>query len=214
MELLSVITDSPLSDFHIGFQNACVSIDLMRRLANSFSCPVLLFYLTLTNLVSQQPPGETLRSLKVSPDLEATLWASEPNVVNPTNMDIDERGRIWITEAVNYRRQLRQQPDYRDEGDRITILEDTDQDGKADKMKLFVQDPSLRSPLGIAVLGDRVVVSQSPNVIVYTKDAKDRILKREVFLTGWGGEDHDHGVHAIVLWPGRILLLQQWRPGP
>lgn len=201
MELLSVITDSPLSDFHIGFQNACVSIDLMRRLANSFSCPVLLFYLTLTNLVSQQPPGETLRSLKVSPDLEATLWASEPNVVNPTNMDIDERGRIWITEAVNYRRQLRQQPDYRDEGDRITILEDTDQDGKADKMKLFVQDPSLRSPLGIAVLGDRVVVSQSPNVIVYTKDAKDRILKREVFLTGWGGEDHDHGVHAIVYGP-------------
>ena len=172
----------------------------MRKLA--IGIPYLvMFFSTVGYLASQQRPPETLNSLNVSEDLEVTLWANEPDVINPTNMDIDERGRIWVTEAVNYRRHLFQQPDYRDEGDRITILEDTDRDGKADKMKVFVQDPSLRSPLGIAVLGNKVVVSQSPDVIVYTKDEQDRVLKREVFLTGWGGEDHDHGVHAVVYGP-------------
>ena len=36
-------------------------------------------------------------------DLEATLWAESPMFYNPTNMDVDFKGRIWVTEAVNYR---------------------------------------------------------------------------------------------------------------
>lgn len=150
---------------------------------------------------SQHTPQEALESLRIGEGLEIRLWASEPDVINPTNMDVDERGRIWVTEAVNYRRTLRGEPDYREQGDRITILEDSDRDGRADRVKVFLQDPSLRSPLGIAVLGNRVFVSQSPHILVYTKDEQDRILRREVFLTGWGGEDHDHGVHAIVFGP-------------
>ena len=39
-------------------------------------------------------------------------------------------------------------------GDRIVILEDTDGDGTADSSKVFTQDPSLFSPLGITVLGN------------------------------------------------------------
>lgn len=146
----------------------------------------------------QMTPALTQKSLKTAEGLEATVWAGEPNVVNPTNIDIDERGRIWYLEAVNYRRQLRKQPDHRKAGDRIVILEDTDGDGKADSRKIFHQDPSLRSPLGIAVLGDKVIVSQSPDLFVYTKDAQDKVIKREVLLTGWGGVDHDHGLHAVT----------------
>jgi putative membrane-bound dehydrogenase-like protein len=129
------------------------------------------------------------------------LWASEPDLFNPTNIDVDERGRVWVLEGVNYRRQLRNEKDYRAKGDRILILEDTDGDGRADKVKVFDQAPALRSPLGIAVLGNRVVISQSPDVIVYTKDDQDSILKKEVLLTGWRGVDHDHGVHAIIFGP-------------
>jgi len=150
------------------------------------------------SLSAQVTPGLTLKGLKTADGLSVTLWASEPNVVNPTNIDIDERGRIWYLEAVNYRRQLRKEPDYRKTGDRIVILEDTDGDGRADSRKIFHQDPSLRSPLGIAVLGDKVVVSQSPDLFVYTKDAQDKVVKREVLLTGWGGIDHDHGLHAVT----------------
>ncbi|MGI8783997.1 MAG: PVC-type heme-binding CxxCH protein [Acidobacteriota bacterium] len=131
--------------------------------------------------------------------LELTLWAANPDVVNPTNIDVDERGRVWVAEAVNYRRWGR--PDFRPAGDRIVILEDSDGDGKSDKSRVFVQDPALRSPLGIAVLGNRVIVSQSPDMIVYTKDDQDRVIGKEVLLTGWRGVDHDHGLHAVVFGP-------------
>ena len=56
---------------------------------------------------------------KVSDGLEFKLWASEPLFVNPTSMDIDHLGRVWVCEAVNYRQILRGQPVLRPEGDRI-----------------------------------------------------------------------------------------------
>ncbi|MBK5297565.1 MAG: c-type cytochrome [Vicinamibacteria bacterium] len=149
----------------------------------------------------QQPAGSSVQQLKVAPGLAVSLWAAEPSLANPTNIAIDERGRVWVLEAVNYRRQLRGQPDVRPEGDRIVILEDTNRDGTADRRIVFDQDPDIRAPLGIAVLGDRVIVSQSPNLVVYTKDARDRIVRKEVLLTGWGGVDHDHGLHAVVFGP-------------
>lgn len=151
--------------------------------------------------VGQQPAAQSVRQLRAAPGLDVTLWAAEPGLSNPTNIAIDERGRVWVLEAVNYRRQLRGLPDLRPEGDRIVILEDTNRDGKADTQTVFDQSPDIRAPLGIAVLGDRVIVSQSPNLIVYTKDARDRILSKEVLLSGWGGVDHDHGLHAVVFGP-------------
>jgi putative membrane-bound dehydrogenase-like protein len=149
-------------------------------------------------LFAQQTPVRTVRGLKVPDGLEITLWASEPMLANPTNIDIDAKGRVWVLEAVNYRRKLKSLPDITRLGDRILILEDTDGDGKADKRRVFDQSPELRSPMGIAVLGDKVIVSQSPNIIVYTKDADDRIVNKQVLVTGYGGVDHDHGVHAVT----------------
>ncbi len=64
---------------------------------------------------------------------EVTVWATSPNFYNPTNMDIDHLGRIWITEGVNYRAKS----DRRPEGDRVVCLEDTDGDGKMDKSTVF-----------------------------------------------------------------------------
>src|SRR5688572_8673636 len=105
----------------------------------------------------QVSPAETLTSFELAKGLEAAVWATEPMLVNPTNIDIDARGRVWVTEGANYRNSIT-----RPEGDRVVILEDTDHDGKADSQKIFVQDPALQSPLGIAVLGNKVYVSQSP----------------------------------------------------
>ncbi len=149
---------------------------------------------------AEEPSKNLAQSFTPAEGLEVTLWASEPDVINPTNIDIDERGRIWVLEAVNYRVGWGgvDQPDFRPAGDRITILEDTDGDGSADRTKVFDQSSGLRSPLGIAVLGNKVIISQSPNLIVYTKDEQDNILNKEVLLTGWHGVDHDHGLHSVV----------------
>ncbi|HTM52107.1 MAG TPA: PVC-type heme-binding CxxCH protein [Bryobacteraceae bacterium] len=152
------------------------------------------------SLLAEQTATQTVKGMTAAPGLEVKLWAAEPDLLNPTNIDIDSRGRIWVLEGVNYRRQLRGEKDYRS-GDRIVILEDTNHDGKADKAKTFVQEAGLRSPLGIAVLGNKVVVSQSPGITVYTKDEDDRIVKKETLLTGWNGVDHDHGLHAVTFGP-------------
>ena len=139
--------------------------------------------------------------LHLPDDLEATLWAESPMLYNPTNMDVDSKGRIWITEAVNYRNYNNDSAKFLHhiKGDRIIILEDTDQDGKADSSKVFVQDRELVSPVGIAVIGNKIIVSCSPNLIVYTdENGDDKPDKKEILLTGFGGLDHDHSLHSVT----------------
>ncbi|PSR54038.1 dehydrogenase [Adhaeribacter arboris] len=183
-------------------------------------CFILSFLLLLfsckpgkeqTEKITQNRPA-----LFVPDDLEATLWAESPQVYNPTNIDVDVKGRIWATEAVNYRN-FNNADGYlkHPEGDRVMILEDTNGDGVADSSKVFVQDKDLRSPLGIAVLGNKVVVSCSPSVIVYTdENGDDKPDKKEVFLTGFGGLDHDHSLHAGLAGPDGKLYFITGNAGP
>ncbi len=135
-------------------------------------------------------------------DLEVTVWAQSPMLLNPTNMDVDRDGRIWVAEGVNYRRHYDRKP----EGDRIVVLEDTNGDGQADSSSVFVQEPFLRAPLGIAVLEDKIVVSMTPDMVVYTDVNRDRkfdpgLDEREVLLTGFNGRVHDHSLHSVTVGP-------------
>src|SRR5688500_8051598 len=150
-------------------------------------------------------------------DLEATLWAESPMFYNPTNIDVDAKGRLWVTEAVNYRNYNNDSTKalHHGDGDRVMILEDTDGDGRADASKVFVQDKDLVSPLGIAVIGNRVYVSFSPNLIVYTdSDGDDDPDHKEILLSGFGGVDHDHSLHAVVGGPDGNLYFNTGNAGP
>ncbi len=150
-------------------------------------------------------------------DLEATLWAESPMFFNPTNMDVDAKGRIWITEGVNYRLYRNDSTKFltHRKGDRVMILEDTDGDGKADSSKEFVEDKDLVAPLGISVIGNKVIVSSAPSVIVYTdSDGDDKPDKKEIFLTGFGGLDHDHGLHAMFAGPDGRYYFNAGNAGP
>src|SRR6185369_3978081 len=141
-------------------------------------------------------------------------FASEPMVRNPADMDIDARGRVWITEGVNYRSSFQKWGVLQTAGDRIVILEDTNGDGLADKETTFYQDPSINTALGICVLGNRVIVSSSPNVFVLTDtDGDGKADKREVLFTGISGADHDHGVHAFVFGPDGKLYFNAGNEG-
>jgi putative membrane-bound dehydrogenase-like protein len=153
-------------------------------------------------------PENALASMKVAEGLQLELFASEPMVTNPTNLAIDAKGRIWLCEGRNYRLFANPDNTYDDKGDRILILEDTDGDGVADTSKVFYQGQDVNSALGIAVLGNKIIVSVSPNVFVFTDEDGDDIPdSKEILFTGIEGEDHDHGVHAFVFGPdGRLYF--------
>jgi putative membrane-bound dehydrogenase-like protein len=150
---------------------------------------------------------EQLAKMKVADGFEVTLFASEPMLYNPANMDIDARGRVWVTEGVNYR-VWNKWGKLRPQGDRIVILEDTNGDGAADKETTFYQGNEINTALGICVLDNKVIVSCSPNVFVFTdENGDDKADKKEVLFTGFGGVDHDHGVHAFVFGPDGKLYF-------
>ena len=99
------------------------------------------------------PPTQIpLDLFQVPEGFEVTLWAATPLLRNPTNIDIDRDGRIWVAEGVRYRSHHARQP----EGDRIVVLQDTDGDGKADSTHTFVQEPALIAPLGVSVIDNKV----------------------------------------------------------
>ena len=153
-------------------------------------------------------PEYALASMEVEEGLHLELFASEPMVTNPTNMAIDAKGRIWVCEARNYRLFANPDNTYDDSGDRILILEDTNGDGKADTSKVFYQGEDINSALGIVVLGNKVIVSVSPNVFIFTDENGDDLPdSKEILFQGIEGVDHDHGVHALVFGPdGRLYF--------
>jgi putative membrane-bound dehydrogenase-like protein len=142
-------------------------------------------------------PANAVANLEVNPELEAQLVVSEPRITNPTNLDVDAKGRVWICDVVNYRGNNGKRP----AGDRILILEDIGPDGHAGKVTTFYQGKDVDTAMGICVLGNKVIVSATPNILVFTKDDNDKILKKEFLFTKSGQVQHDHSLHTFVFGP-------------
>jgi len=178
-------------------------------------------YVHTQNALAANPSGvgpdaahKSVESFKVDDGLQVSLFACEPMVRNPTDMDVDARGRVWIAEGANYRSSFQKWGVLEAKGDRIVILEDTNGDGTADKETVFYQDPSINAALGVCVLGNKVIVSCSPHVFVLTDtDGDGKADKRELLFTGISGKDHDHGVHAFVFGPDGKLYFNMGNAG-
>ena len=174
---------------------------------------ILLVALAAARVVSAAPtgpvdPGSGPETLALADDLEATLFAAEPLLSSPSDIDVDAKGRVWVCEVMNYRGKK----NTRAEGDRILVLEDTDGDGKADKQTVFHQGREVDSALGICVIGEgpgrKVIVSCAPDVFIFHDDDGDlKADRRESLFTKIGIPQHDHSVHAFVVGPdGRLYF--------
>jgi putative membrane-bound dehydrogenase-like protein len=151
--------------------------------------------LTLLAAADQQTMVE---SFTLAPGLEASLWAGTDLIHSPLAMDVDARGRVWVTEDL-------QNSGEKGPHARIKILEDTDHDGKADLVKIF--GPTFSSkPMGISVFDNVVVVSMAPNIHVYTDVNRDDVFdpkvdEEKIIAKGFHGSSHDHALHAVVPGP-------------
>jgi putative membrane-bound dehydrogenase-like protein len=138
-------------------------------------------------------PAEAIAKMTVPEGFTVELVASEPDIVNPVAMTIDERGRFWITESFEYPR--------REPGpgkDRVKILEDTDGDGKADKFTVFME--GLNIPSGIAVGHGGVWIANAPDILfVQDSDGDGKADTSEVVVTGFGRDD-THELPNSLTW--------------
>jgi putative membrane-bound dehydrogenase-like protein len=155
-----------------------------------------------TNLIphaQDKPPGpplspeEAIAKMTVPEGFRVEVVACEPDIVNPVAMTFDERGRVWITESLEY---PRSEPG---EGrDRVKVLEDTDGDGRADRFTIFAE--GLNIPSGIAVGYGGVWVANAPDILyLQDTDGDGRADKREVVVTGFGRDD-THELPNSLTW--------------
>jgi putative membrane-bound dehydrogenase-like protein len=138
-------------------------------------------------------PQEAIKKMTVPDGFTVELVAAEPEIVNPVAMTFDDRGRIWVTESIEYPR--------RDAGpgqDRIKVLESTKGDGVYDKITVFAD--GLNIPSGIAVGHGGVWVANSPDIL-FCKEGPDGKAagQPEVVVTGFGRAD-THEVPNSLTW--------------
>ncbi|MGD9854149.1 MAG: PVC-type heme-binding CxxCH protein, partial [Planctomycetaceae bacterium] len=160
--------------------------------------------------------NDAISQLDVHDQLQVSLFAGEPLLHNPANIDIDHLGRVWVCEAVNYRafRNADIIGERAKDGDRILIVEDADGDGRADRTTVFYQGQDVDSAHGICVLpapdgrGTRAIISALDQVFFLVDDDGDlKADRKEVLFTGISGSQHDHGIHAVVFGPDGKLYF-------
>ncbi len=135
-------------------------------------------------------PTASQSLIQVPVGFDLKLFASEPMIINPIYINWDEKGRLWAIETIDYPNEVRENK----EGgqDRIVILEDTDNDGKADKSTVFAE--KLNIPTSFTFSNGGIVVAQAP-YFLFLKDINgdDKADIKDTILTGWGITDTHAG---------------------
>jgi len=201
----------------------------MTDLHKTFWCGFIgLFALVNPARSAALPPAEALRRMKVADGFTVKLFASEPDIRQPLTMSFDERGRMWVIQylqypnpaglkAVKVDQYLRTKYDKLPEppprgpkgADRITICEDSDGDGRADKFKDFVTGLNLAS--GLAIGHGGVFVVQPPYLLFYPDRNRDDVPDTNpiVLLTGFGMEDAHAFANSLTWGPDGWLYGAQ-----
>ena len=140
----------------------------------------------ITKIQEPLSPEESAKRMVVPADLEPHLFVSEPQIVNPLAMAWDEQGRLWVAESTDYPNELKE---VLGEGnDRITICEDTDGDGVADKFTVFAEGLSIVT--GMVPYDGGVILASTPRILfLKDTDGDDKADERRVLMEGWGTND-------------------------
>jgi putative heme-binding domain-containing protein len=155
---------------------------------------------------SPSDPEIERKSFKVAEGFEVNLFASDPQIAKPIQMNFDARGRMWVASSAQYP-QIKpgEQP-----ADRIVVLEDADGDGRAEKSTTFADE--LLIPTGVQPDPDgRGAYVANSHEIVYLRDTDGdgHADSRRVVLSGFGTEDTHHVVHTFhSMNDGRLYFNQ------
>ncbi|MFO0914654.1 MAG: PVC-type heme-binding CxxCH protein [Pirellulales bacterium] len=141
-------------------------------------------------------------ALHVPDGFTIQLFASEPQIAKPLNMAFDQRGRLWITDTLEYPYAV---PADQPGRDSVKILEDSDGDGRADKVTTFAD--GLNIPIGILPWKQGAIVFSIPNIWYLADTDGDGRCDQRTRLYGPFGHDRDtHGLNNAFRhgWDGWI----------
>ena len=141
-------------------------------------------------------PKEAADAMTMIEGFEANTWASEPMITQPMAFAWDDRGRMWVAENRDYEAR---NTGFSNSGDsRILILEDTNHDGTADDVKVFLE--GIPFPSALAVGFDGLYLGAPPHLLfIPDKDGDDvgDIDDVEILLTGWGIRDRHETINSL-----------------
>ncbi len=144
------------------------------------------------------------KSFQLPPGVEVNLFAADPLLAKPIQMNFDPAGRLWVATSEVYPQIKPGQK----ANDKILILEDTKGVGKADKVTVFAD--GLLIPTGIEPGDGGAYVANSTD-LVHLKDTKGtgKADRRRVILSGFGTEDTHHILHTFRWGPDGMLYFNQ-----
>jgi putative heme-binding domain-containing protein len=147
----------------------------------------------------QAPPNFT-----VAEGYEISLWAENPLLHKPTQMNFDPSGKLWVASSETYPQvEVGQTPD-----DKILVLQDTDGDGKADKSTVFAE--GMMMPTAVLPGDGGVYVGQSTDLLHFTDtDGDGKADMKTRVLSGFGTEDTHHNIHTLRRGPDGLLWFNQ-----
>ncbi len=145
-----------------------------------------------------------LKAFKVADGFEINLFAADPMINKPVNMNWDTRGRLWVSGSTTYPHNKPGRPP----NDRIIILEDTDHDGRADRSTLFAEGLLLPHSV-MPVAGGAYVCSATEFIHLIDKDDDDHAESRRVVYSGFGNADVHQMIHGLTWAPWGELYFTQ-----
>ena len=156
-------------------------------------------------------PKTELKNLALADGLVADLFAAEPMLLSPSNIDVDAHGRVWVCEIVNYRHFRNTENEPRTAGDRILVLEDTDGDGSLDRVhRLLPIAGDRQPPRRLRAGGDRHRLRGRERPHLHRRRRRPPKAdpgSRKMLFTGIGGVQHDHGIHSFLFGPDGKLYF-------
>lgn len=150
---------------------------------------------------------QAISTMTVHKYMKLELFADEskfPELVNPVQMAFDTKGRLWVAVWPTYPHWKPTEP----MADKLLILEDTNNDGKADVCKTFAGD--IHNPTGFEFWNGGVLLAQGPDLLfLKDNDGDDKYDVKERLIHGLDTADTHHTSNSFALEPGGAVHFQE-----
>jgi putative membrane-bound dehydrogenase-like protein len=140
-------------------------------------------------------PEEALAALRPRPDLTVQLVASEPLILDPVAIEFGTDGRLWVVEMRDYPQGIdgKWKP-----GGRISVLADSDGDGRYDRSSVFMDD--IPFPTGVLPWRNGALVCAAPDILYGEDtdgDGRADVIRK--VLTGFNTKNYQARVNSLTL---------------